>query len=413
MRNNIRIIFMFLLSFVAISCVKKDDYKLMTVIGLTQETYGIDTKNETTLTVLANSPVNGEVHFVITGDLKEGVDYEVVNKTFSFTNATAAHVKIKFLKEVPQDATLEVLLLPVDFGTLALAKAKVGLNLEEAVIYTFDYPAYEVSETTEITVSLSTVIGTFSNEMPVTLEVEVDVERSTAKEGVHFSFPEGNTITIEKRKSKGTIKVKLLKEEPGKNSIVLRLKNLPNAFHPGNIDETKVSLLSTTFERLTGTWKHVTFTTFDFLDGMAGWMEDMTKLPINNTAADILEFDNNSFSVSLSGDLKNYLRNTEFTKKTDSTQTLVESPGFPKPKVSVMIVEGQANVSFSPNKNVTRKAQMGLRITTINGKEYLEITIDDYEPIDFFQETYESAKDWGITPIMRDYPLRYRFERVK
>ncbi|MDR2282212.1 MAG: DUF4843 domain-containing protein [Sphingobacterium sp.] len=413
MRNNIKIIFVILLSFVAISCVKKDEYKLMTVIGLTQESYGIDIDNIATLTVLANSPINGDVSFSISIDLKEGEDYELINKTFAFRDTTIAQVKIKFLKEIPQETILDISLLPIDFGTLALAKAKVGLNLDEDVIYTFDYPAYEVSEITEITVSLSTVNGVFKNEMPVTLEVEVDDKRSTAKEGVHFSFPEGKTITIEKRKSKGTLKVKLLKEELGKNNFVLRLKNLPKAFHPGNIDEAKVSLLSTTFERLTGSWKYVAFTTYDYLDLNTSWADDPSKLPVNNTAADVLTFDHNELTVSLSGDMKNYFRNTELVKKADVVQMLIEAPGFPPPRVNVMVAEGKANVPFSPNKEAVRNAQIGFRITTINGKEYLEVTIGDFEPVDFLQNTYDMVKDWGSNPVMVDYPIRYRFERVK
>ena len=413
MRNNIRIIFMILLSFIAISCIKKDDYKLMTVIGLTQESYGIDRNNETTLTVLANSPVNGDVRFVIAGDLKEGIDYELVNKTFSFTNTTAAYVKIKFLKEVPQEATLDILLLPVDFGTLALSKAKIGLNLGEAVIYTFDQNKYEVSETGEIAVTLSTVIGTFSNEMPMTLEVEVDTKRSTAKEGVHFSFSEGSKITVPQRRSKGTMKIKLLKEEAGKNKIVLRLKNLPKGFYPGNYDETEVSLVSTTFERLTGSWKYVAFTTYDYLDLNTSWADDPSKLPVNNSAADVLTFDHNELTASLSGNMKNYFRDTELVKKADVIQMLIEAPGFPPPRVNVMMTEGKANVTFSATKEVVRNAQIGFRITTINGKEYLEVTIGDFEPVDFLQNTYEMVKDWGSNPIMADYPIRYRFERIK
>lgn len=413
MRNNIRVIFVVLLSLVASACVKKDDYKLMTVIGLTQESYGIDRDNETTLTVLANSPVKGEVPFTVSGDLKEGIDYELVDKTFSFANTTVAHVKIKFLKDIPQEAVLDINLMPIDFGTLALAKARIGLDLEETVLYTFDQTDYEVSEIGEIAVTLSTTSGTFSKEMAVALEVEVDTKKSTAKEGVHFSFPEGNKVTVPQRRSNGKVKIKLLKEEIGKNKIVLRLKNLPKAFYPGNYEETEVSLVSTTFERLTGTWKYVAFTTYDYLDLNTGWFDDSSKLPKNNTADDILTFDHNVLSVSLSGDMKNYFKDTELVKKGDAVQRLIESPGFPPPRVNVILVEGEANVAFSPSKNVTRKAQIALRITTINGKEYVEVTIGDYEPVDFLQNTYDMVKDWGMDPAMQDYPIRYRFERVK
>lgn len=412
-KNGIKAFALVLVAFFVASCTKKDDYKIMTVIGLTQELYGIDLNNEATLTVLSSGPVTGEVPFVVLGALKEGVDYELMNKSFVFDNSMEAHVRIKFLKNVPADVLLEVKLLPISFGTLALSRSQIGIDTDEAILYTFDKSLYYMTETVDVTLVLSKITGTFLTETPITFELEVDKEASTAVEGKHFSFSTGNKITVAAGKSRGTVKLKLLKEETGKDKIVLKVKKPSEIFQPGNFDEGTVLIYLTSFERLTGSWKHVSLLTYDYLALNTGWAgDDPAKLPKNNTAKDILTFDKDKLTVSMTGDLKKYFRNTNLVKKGETIEVLYEESGFPPPKVNVMLVEGTANVSFSSTKIVERKAEIGLRLRVIDGKEYLDVTIRDYEPIDFLKNTYDMVKDWGSYPAMEYYPLRYRFERV-
>lgn len=411
MKNRINTVLVLLLLITATACSKKEDYKLMTVIGLTEELYGIDQNNETRLTLLSTGPVTGEVSFVVSGELKEGEDYELVDKRFVFENSMDAQVKIKFLKEIPVEARLEVQILPVDFATLALSKAGIGMDLGEPILYTFEKSLYNMSETVDITVLLNKRQGTYSAETEMAFEVEVDTELSTAVEGVHFSFSDGNKVIIPARKNRGEFKMKLLKEELGKGTIVLRLKNLPSIFRPGNYDETTVVVNKTTFERLTGSWKFVAFANYDWLVLNTGYMgDDPALLPVNHSANDILTFDNEKLTVSMTGDMKNYFRNTNLIGKGEFVEYLQEEPGFIS--VNMLLAEGLANVAFSANKTVERQSGIGLRIWSANGKEYLDVTVRDFEPVDFLQNTYNMVKDWGAVP-MEYYPLRFRFERVK
>ncbi len=412
MRYNIKTILVILFSFVAVACTKKTDYKLMTIIGFTNETYGINEKKEAELTVLANSLVTGEILFTTSGELKEGIDFELIDKSFKFNNSMEAKVSVKFLKDISEKSILEFKLLPVEFATLALSKAQIGGEDEEPVIYSFEASKYYMTETADVFVKLSRISEAFKSEIPVMLEVEVDTKESTAIEGKHFSFPNGKRVTIPVSKDKAAIKLKLLKEEKGKDKIVLRLKAPAKNYRPGKFEESSVLVYVTSFENLTGDWKHVTLSTYDYLAMNTEWAgDDPKKLPRNNTANDILRFDNDNLTVSLTGDLKNYFRNTKLVKKGETIEVLMEEPGYPK--VNVILVNGRANVPFSAKKIEERQAEMGLRLRIINGKEYLDVTVRDYEPIDFLQNTYDMVKDWGMTPAMQDYPLRYRFERVE
>lgn len=412
MRYKFKTILVILFSIVAVACTKKTDYKLMTIIGFTNETYGVNENNEAELTILANSVVTGEVLFTTSGDLKEGVDFELVDKSFKFDNSMEAKVQVKFLKAISEEAILSFKLLPVDFATLALSKAQIGGEDEELVIFSFEASKYYMTEIADVFVKLSRISETFKSEIPVMLEVEVDTEQSTAIEGKHFSFPNGKRITIPVGKDKAAVRLKLLKEEKDKGKIVLRVKAPAKNYKVGNFDESTVQVYVTSFENLTGDWRYVAFANYDYtVTNTVNMGDDPSTLPKNNSSSDVLKFENDNLTVSLTGDIKNYFRDTKLVKKGEIVEVLLEEPGYPR--VSMMLVDGLANVPFSARNIEERKAEIGLNLRIINGKEYLDVTVRDYEPIDFLLETYDTVKDWGMTPAMQFYPLRYRFERVK
>lgn len=53
-----------------------------------------------------------------------------------------------------------------------------------------------------------------------------------------------------------------------------------------------------------------------------------------------------------------------------------------------MLVNGLANVKFSEKEIDEREAEIGFRVFEEDGEELLEVTIRDYEPVDFLEKTY-------------------------
>src|SRR5690606_29044746 len=115
-------------------------------------------------------------------------------------------------------------------------------------------------------------------------------------------------------------------------------------------------------------------------------------LPTNQSASDMLTFDEEGVKVSMTGDLGNYFRNSSVTYVKEEEERLQEEVG--QPKVNIVALNALANVAFSKTTVNERQAEIGFRVFTQGGQEILEVTIRDYEPTDFLQETYKMYKSF-------------------
>lgn len=401
------------------SCSKDDDSATLTTIGFAEERFSLDIENEATLRIVSTAAMSSgkTVPFTVTSNLVEGEDYELSTDKFTFAEgAREAQVTVTLLKDIADEDALEFSLNPVEFGTLGLSKATIGMSNADVILYTFDKPNYTMTNAVDVTLQLDKITGSFTAEKAITIEVEVDTEQSTAVEGTHFSFANGNTITIPAGQSKGVVKLNLIKQEAGKDQITLRLRKLPIVFKPGNYDQTSVVVFGPSFEKLMGSWKFVAFTNTDFLELNTSYMgDDPNNLPMNNTEKDILTFDEEGLKVSLTGDLKNYFREGKVTYIQELENYVLQERGLPATRVNLDVVQTPANVLFSATEENVRDANVGYRVFVDDndGKEYLEVTIHDYEPADFLKNTFATAKAWNEDPVMYSYPLRFHFEKVE
>lgn len=71
-------------------------------------------------------------------------------------------------------------------------------------------------------------------------------------------------------------------------------------------------------------------------------------------------------------------------------------------------------MKFSATHTDEREAEVGYRVFDEGDKEYLEVTIRDFEPTDFLHETFNLFnQSWNTdVPKMKSMPLRFHFERV-
>ena len=123
----------------------------------------------------------------------------------------------------------------------------VTTELTEDVIYSFSYDNATMFETATVEVSLlkkENSTQSFTAPKDITFPIVVD-ETSTAVEGTHFEFDGEKALTVAKGASKGTLKLKLLQKEEGKDVIVLKIQKPQNdtdRFSLGNNESVTIKI---------------------------------------------------------------------------------------------------------------------------------------------------------------------------
>lgn len=397
------------------SCSKSDDVTSKIVFNFAQEQYGIPLSNKVDVKVLSTASVHDQatVSYKIISNLEEGKDYKISDTEFTFTaGSRESNIEITFLRQLNEDDNIVIQLTNPSLGSIGIGKATIALSDSEAHIYTFEKENYTMTQTAEVSLALSGLSGSFIAEEDIILEVEVDAS-STAVLGTHFEFDNDNTITIPAGSNKGKIKLNLLEQEADKDLIVLKLKNPPAQLKPGNYESTAVVIFGSMYDKLMGAWQYVAFTNEEWLELNTQYSDDPATLPRNNGNTDTLVFGDEGLKTALNGDLKKYFRDTQLSFIKEEIEVLQEIPGFPPKRENITLVRGLANVAFSTEVIDEREAEIGFRVFKDGEDEILEVTIRDYEPVDFLKNTYEMYKNFGDDPVMKSMPLRYHFVRLK
>lgn len=248
-----------------------------------------------------------------------------------------------------------------------------------------------------------------------TFDIEIDTDKSTAVEGENFSFPEGKTVTVPANSYEGSFTVKLLKADPEKNILVVRLKEKAG-FATGSNPTMTIILKGA--DNLSGTWA---FSEIVNLDLFSMYGENLELAP-KGTSSDQFTFagsneEGYTFTPAFSGDLKNYFG----TESRKVSYEGIHSKLFQENRgdfVMVQIVKFPGiNVKFSSKYTDKRDASVGFRIIEVDGKEVLEMTVDDWEPAEdeFGGMSYSFMKDYDDNGVKGSQwlPFRIHFTRVK
>ncbi|WEK34249.1 MAG: hypothetical protein P0Y53_17315 [Candidatus Pseudobacter hemicellulosilyticus] len=407
----------FLVGSLLLTACSKDDKVEPLVISFEQETAGIPLSGEVAINIVASRTAteNITVPVVLSGSAVKGTDYTVSAEAATIVAGTnKATITIKTKNSFGRDKNIRI-----DLGTIppnaqrgTISSVVVGIEDGSVLIYSFAAQTNTMTETAEVTLQLKTISGNYTAEKELRIPIELGAG-STATEGTHFSFEGAKEVVIPVGKSSGTIKLKYLKQEAGKDVIELKLGAVNSHFVAGNYEKTKVMIFGPLYTQLVGTWKYKAFTNLDWwIEGMSGMGDDLTLMPKNNTEADQLIFAETGLQVNMQGVLKNYFRNSELTYVGEIDERLQEAGGIRPPVVKIVLVKAKANVAFSATTVKERLAEVGFRTFKESGKDILEVTIRDFEPVDFLTETYAMYTLFGDVPVMKTMPLRYHFEKV-
>lgn len=235
--------------------------------------------------------------------------------------------------------------------------------------------------------------------------IEVDHQRSSAVEGVHFDFPEGKEVSFKVRDRNASVPIRMLKHEVGREKIILNLIPVTGT-QLGRIATMNIVIKPIDFS---GKWNFESFENGD----MFSWMEDMT-LEITGAEGDNIVItpsgaDELNFEFNISGTLKQIL--PAKSKGTFVREFRNVMGDFSEP-LTVYQIEN-INVAASPNEQVLKTAQVGFTIVKEDdGTETLHISFFDLKPVGFFKEVYGIFDDgtYGDFPLLGTAP-RYTFKK--
>ena len=346
------------------------------------------------------------------GTAVEGVDFTISEPSILLkAGETEATFTLTRIEENIGDENKELYVnlqkAPEGFSLGLMNYASVNLLNNNGIIMSFENSTGKVGFSADFSIKLTNMKGgVYKVKVATTFDIEVD-ESSTAIEGVHYEFVNGAQVVVPINKNKGSFSIKYLKKEEGKDKLILRLAN-KDGYAIGSNGTLTVTISGP--DIFTGTWAFDKITNLDLFE-MYG--EDISKAP-KGTPSDRITFEGDSyleytFTPDLSGDLKNYFGTSprKITFKEEGNKIFQENNGA-NVKVSILEIP-DVNVKFSTTHKDIRPALVGFRLITVDSKEVLECTLDDYEPQgeDFGAMIYEFMSS------MEDAPLRIHFSKVE
>ena len=408
---------------VAVSCSDDDKHSSgLPQINLEFPRYSL-AKGDVTVRLMADAPVASDVQipFSFYGEAVEGTDYTVSAHAFAFkAGAKEAEITITRMDEHIGEKSSELTLnldrkaVPEGFQMGLLNYTTIELMGNNAVIMSFDKSSDLLTLSSSYAITLEKLDGS-RYKVPSETEFALEIDpASTAIEGVHYEFVGKQAVVVPKDKNTGTVELKFLKKEEGKDKLVLRLAEKDGYAYGSN---AAIAITIQGPESYNGTWAFSKIVNAEWWTN--SWGVDTSTFP-QGTSEDQITFTGDSyeaytFTPSLKGDLKNYfIGECAVTFQGEREEIYYEESTISQVKANIAVLKFEkVNVNFSATNSKVRSAVVGFRIITVEGKETLECTIYDYEPTDFLKDVYDMYVDWGYDPVMLEAPLRLHFTRVK
>lgn len=188
-------------------------------------------------------------------------------------------------------------------------------------------------------------------------------------------------LTDSKRSTKGTLKLKLLQKEEGKDVIVLKVQKPQNdteRFFLGNNESVTIKIAGETIEVIKGTWGNCTWDNKAYYE----MMYDITAFPQVSTEDQIIISDQ-GLEVNLKSDLKNYfVGNSSLQYIGEKLFRFLDNISIRR-NVSIFVLD-KINANFSATSSTIKNSRVGFTvIKDENNEEVLEMFIYSYEPTDF------------------------------
>ncbi len=427
MMRNIVILFTSLILSVCFWACQNDDNEVKgPQLAFSKLIYTLDPEKPLEIEVQTSEPVqsNTSVKFNVLGAAVQGEEYELSAQEFIIpAGDTAACITVVPKNNFEDGKTIKLELYPIEGYALGEYNfTLIEILSKGQLICSFKETDYTLPGEVEIRMDVKDAnTGKYFSASTDTRIPFIVGENSTAIEHVHYEFVDNpnKEFVIPAKKSYGTIKIKYLKQEEDRKTFFLLLPEGSDRFLPGDNDQTEIYVHGpTTLARIEGKWAFKELTTIDYLIENSWYGgEELEHMPENNLPTDMLEFTDGGtrLKVHATGDIAKYFKdcNVEFlSEKLIYLNELRQGITVPQVAASMMKLS-EANVNFSSVNQKIRSVQIAFRLLTDD--ETLEVTVFDYEPTDFYYNTYEANADptWGEEFPLELYMLRYYFTKVK
>ena len=369
-------------------------------------------------------PADVEIPFSMYGKATEGTDYTLSANSFLFkAGESEATITITRPEGDIGENSIELTLnldrnaAPKGFLLGLINYTTIELMGKNAVIVSFTTNTDLLTMQSDFKIRLEKLDGSSYKVKEATdFDVEVDPS-STAVEGVHFEFAGKKAATVPTNKNEGSVSIKFLKKEEGKDKLVLRLLEKDGYVFGSN---PAITITVQGPDNFSGTWAFKEMVNLESIKSSWEGMVDPSNFNFpKGSTEDQITFTGNSyehymFTPNIQGDLKNYFNSAcSVTYKGERNEIYSEAGGYPPATANITVLEFEkVNVNFSATNTNNRKAVVGFRILREGDTETLECTVYDYEPTDFLEDIYAMYLDYGYEPVMLEAPLRLHFTRV-
>lgn len=359
---------------------------------------------EVKIPVVMQQAPSGDLSLGYTVETKlESTEYDIRPEKLSFSPkqlSDTIYITSKSDRKESENLTLRLSAAPEGYRLGAVNFIDVAFA--SPLLISFKSLEYTLHKEGLLSVNLKNTSGRTQKALQdMSIEINIDRQNSSAKEGEHFDFPDGKILTIKKGQREGTIRIRQLKQEVGHTVLRLSLSKAPNTVFGQN------PTTGVTFEPpydFTGHWLYsgsVIADNFSF-------MESGKYPPIDGKEGDQISISGDTDKLDFTFDLGSSL-SAYFPKSTKGTfNREFINYNFDAKEWTAYKIDG-INILISPNATKIRPAEVAFNI---DGNE-LTVYVYDMEPIEYFLDTYNYMNDGSFIPPMIGYPAVYYFKKAE
>lgn len=393
---------MALMTVFAVSCEPDDAVEIPTVSFAVQP---VNSDGVFTLTLLTTGyngtgPVTVPVTF--SGSAEQGTDYSVSDEAFIIGGATpVTTITLTTLTTAEDMSVTATLSAPDGFQLGQLSSVTMALS-PVRVYASFSTNQMTAMESSTVTIQTYDDNGAMKRmDRDLTIEFEVDEERSTAVLGTNFEFASGTqSVVVGQSELDASFVINLLQYDEEHNTVVLRIKEGDNLYLGTNA-RIEITFAGPIYRKLDGTWvinELVTDQQYFIDQYFADFYTGIDKIPVFNEN-DRMTFDleANIFTPAFESSFKDYFigvsnieEGTYYNKETSENMFNGE----------VLLVElDNVNRYFSSTEvSEDKVGYVGVNFVTDDetGEELLDFYVLDFVSRSFFPEL-ETEGGWYLS----------------
>lgn len=388
-----------MLTTVGFTACSDDEKDTASIISFATGSYSIGASvgDEVEVVINATKPVEKVTEVSFTASGADAANYTLSAEKFVINiGEKTASIKVTRAKATQNEQTL-TLTLKADNGVQLGTVAYTAITFAGANVYTFTSDYDVLSDTREYTVELETAKGaefSFAAAKDIAIEVAAG---TTAVEGTNFEFPNGKVAKFQAGQSEGTVAVKFLKYEEGKDKLVLKIAD-SEGLYAGNFPT--LTLAVTGAPNFAGEWQLKEFVpnNLKYLSEQMG-----CDVPVILDGEGSFKFEpidgGYQFTPSFTGKLVNYFtaagkalyQGVRVEKWADETGTMTMTT--PKDITTYVFAIENVNYNVSATDKTIKNALVEFHFqTTDAGENQLIMSLIDYDPT---EDTV--AMGWGMT----------------